>query len=441
MTETTRQEHRSARLAHVAAAYRGQDLPRGVKALGLTSFFQDVASEMVYPLLPAFLASLGGGPVVLGAMESVAEGVLAVLKGAAGRWSDRLGRRKPFVTAGYGLSALTRPLLAIAATATHVVLLRALDRVAKGLRTAPRDALIAEATLPHQRGYAFSFHRGLDHLGAAVGPLGGAAVLLAAPGNTRLVFALATIPAVIGWLTVQFALRESSRTPPALASTGALAAASEARSGDAPAASSSPAAPSPAAGAAVPAMAPGKLPRALWPPLAAFFLFSLGNASDAFLLLRAADLGISGFGIALLWSGFHVCKWLASVPSGRLADRLGPRRPILVGWAIYAVVYLGFGLATGPWALAALFAAYAAYYGLTEGAERALIVQLAGSAGTGTSLGAFHFATGVGTLAASLLFGVIWEASSPLVAFAFGAALAGAAALLLMMSSRSEAAA
>lgn len=433
----TQADRETRRLSAVAAAYRGRDLPPQVKALGLTSFFQDVASEMVYPLLPAFLAALGGGPVVLGAMESVAEGVLAILKGAAGRWSDRLGRRKPFVSAGYGISALTRPLLAIAASAVQVVLLRVLDRVAKGLRTAPRDALIAEATLPRQRAYAFSFHRGLDHLGAAVGPLAGALVLLAAPGNTRLVFALATIPAVIGWLTVQVALRESKSGAPSVASTDARTAGSAARSGDAPAESASSGAATPAAAAAP----PGKLPRALWPPLAAFFLFSLGNASDAFLLLRAADMGISGFGIALLWSGFHVCKWLASVPSGRLADRLGPRRPILAGWAIYAVVYLGFGLATGPWALAGLFAAYAVYYGLTEGAERALIVKLAGSAGTGTSLGAFHFVTGLGTLAASLLFGLIWEITSPLVAFAFGAALAGAAALVLSLPSESPAAA
>jgi MFS family permease len=387
--------------ASLTGAYRGEGLPRSVKALGVTSFFQDVASEMVYPLLPAFLASLGGGPALLGAMESVAEGVLALLKGAAGRWSDRLGRRKPFLSAGYGLSALTRPLLAVAGSAAQVVLLRAVDRVAKGLRTAPRDALIAEATEPDQRAYAFSFHRGLDHLGAAVGPLLGAVVLLAVPGNTRLVFALATIPAVIGWLTVQIACRETASAP-AVETANRRGA--------------------------------SRLPAALWPSLTAFFLFSLGNASDAFLLLRAADLGFSPFGIALLWSAFHVAKWLTSVPSGRLADRIGPRRQILLGWALYAAVYLGFGLASQAWMLLPLFAAYAGFYGLTEGAERALVVHLARGAGAGTSLGAFHFATGIGSLVASLWFGVLWEAYSPLLAFLIGGGLAGAAALVLLSS-------
>jgi len=233
------------------ATYLGTSLPPSVKALGLTSFFQDVASEMVYPLLPAFLAALGGGPLVLGAMESISEGVLALLKGAAGRWSDRLGRRKPFVSVGYGLSALTRPFLALAALAWHVVALRAVDRVAKGLRTAPRDALIAGAVEPERRAYAFSFHQGLDHLGAAVGPLAAAGVLFLAPGRVRLVFALATIPAIVGWLTVQLFTREP-REPADSSPAGAAQAA----------AAISPAAPG-----------GGRLPRALRLPLVAFLLF------------------------------------------------------------------------------------------------------------------------------------------------------------------------
>jgi MFS family permease len=393
--------------------YLGKQLPTSVKALGATSFFQDVASEMVYPLLPAFLAALGGGPLVLGAMESISEGVLAILKGAAGRWSDRLGRRKPFVSAGYGLSALTRPFLALAAAAWQVVALRAVDRVAKGLRTAPRDALIAGAVEPGQRAYAFSFHQGLDHLGAAVGPLAAAVVLYFAPGRVRLVFALATIPAVIGWLTVQIFTREpgtaeDAKTPPTGASPS-----------DSP--------------ALIKAKAP--LPRALWMPLLAFLLFSLGNASDAFLLLRAANAGLGATGLALLWSGFHVVKWLASAPAGRLADRLGPKPQILAGWAVYATVYAGFAFVTGVPALLGWFALYAVYYGLTEGAQRALVVRLAGKdVGLGSSLGAFHLATGLGTFAASLLFGVLWQEISPAAAFLTGAGLAAAGATLLLLA-------
>ena len=386
--------------------YRGAGLPRTVKALGLTSFLQDVASEMVYPLLPAFLAALGGGPVALGAMESAAEGALALLKGAAGRWSDRVGRRKPFASAGYGLSAATRPLMALAAAVWQVVGLRVVDRVAKGLRTAPRDAMIADATPPAFRGFAFAFHRGLDHLGAALGPLLAALVLAAAPGKVRLVFALATIPALAGWLSLQLGARE----------------------------------PVPTLRAELPRRAGGErvrrsgLPRELRRPLAAFFLFSLGNASDAFLLLRATQLGYSPLGLALLWSGFHVAKWLASAPAGRLADRLGPRRPILLGWAIYALVYVGFGHATGPATVLPLLALYALHYGLTEGAERSLVVTLgARAAGAGTALGAYHLTTGLGVFAASLLFGVLWETLSPAVAFDLGAVLAATAAFVLAL--------
>ena len=385
--------------------WSGRGLPRDVRALAATSFLQDVASEMVYPLLPAFLLRLGGGAAALGAMEAAAEGVLALVKGWAGRESDRRGRRKGLVLAGYGLSAATRPLLALAASALHVVLLRVADRTGKGLRTAPRDALIADATAPEQRTFAFSYHRGLDHLGAAVGPLLAAGVLALAPGNVRLVFALATVPALLGVLNVALRVRER-------------------RAGEAPQLAAPPA-------AGAPARPSEAVPRALRLPLLAFFLFSLGNASDAFLLLRAAALGVSPIGLTLLWSAFHVGKWAFSAPAGRLADRLGPGRVLLAGWGLYAAVYLGFALATDLRALAALLLLYALHYGLTEGAERALVVSLGGDAGTGTVLGAFHLATGLGLFLASLVFAAMWELVAPGAAFALGAALALLAAAAL----------
>ena len=401
-------------------AYRGRDLPPTVRRLGSASFFQDVASEMVYPLLPGFLKSLGGGPAVLGAMESAAEGVLALVKGWAGRASDRLGRRKLFVVAGYGASALARPLLALAASASQVVALRLWDRLAKGLRTAPRDALIAEAVAAEKRAYAFSFHRGLDHLGAACGPLLAAAVLVVWADGIRAVFLLATLPALAGFLTVAFGLpREAGtvrrHTPPA-----------------APAIAASPASLAPS----------GPLPRSLRGALAAFFCFALGNASDAFLLLRAADLGVGAVGLTLLWSAFHVVKWLASVPGGRLADRIGRRPAILLGWALYAIAYTGFATASRPVVLLVLLALYAGFYGLTEGAERALVVELAGApAGAGTALGAFHLAAGVGTFFASLWFGLVWQYFGAPAAFLTGAACAGGAAVVLLLATRRQQAA
>ena len=395
-------------------AYRGRDLPPTVRRLGSASFFQDVASEMVYPLLPGFLKLLGGGPAVLGAMESAAEGVLALVKGWAGRASDRLGRRKLFVVAGYGGSALARPLLALAATATHVVTLRLWDRLAKGLRTAPRDALIADAVPAGERAYAFSYHRGLDHLGAASGPLLAAGLLLLWAGNFRAVFLLATVPALAGFLTVALGLPRE---------TGA-ASVSVAPACDEPRA---------AAGAA----RDEPLPRPLRGALAAFFCFALGNASDAFLLLRAADIGVGAVGLTLLWSGFHVVKWLASVPGGRLADRIGRRPVILFGWALYALAYVGFATASRPATLLALVVLYAVFYGLTEGAERALVVELAsgetGGPGSGTALGAFHLASGIGTFLASLWFGLVWQYFGAPAAFFGGAALAAFAALALAL--------
>ena len=381
-------------------AYSGRSLPPNVRALGLVSFLQDVASEMVYPLLPGFLALLGGGAMALGAMESAAEGVLALVKGWAGRASDRTGRRKPFVLWGYGVSAAARPLLALAAAPWHVIGLRSGDRFAKGLRTAPRDALIADSTAEEQRGFAFSYHRGLDHLGAAVGPLLAAGVLALAPGRPRLVFALATVPALAGVWVVWRRVREPA----------------QAQRVD-----------------ATPAKAEGRtaLPRTLRAPLLAVFLFGLGNASDAFLLLRASQLGMGALGLTLLWSAFHVVKFASSAPSGRLVDRLGPGPLLLVGWTLYAAVYAGFAYASGIAVFLALLAAYALYYGLTEGAERTLVTALAGDAGQGTVLGAYHLASGAGLFLASLLFGVVWERVSARAAFLLGGGLALLATALL----------
>lgn len=382
-------------------AHRGADLPPSVRRLGAASFFQDIASEMVYPLLPRFLAALGGGPLALGAMESAAQAVVALTQGAAGRASDRLGVRKPFVAAGYGLSTLLRPAMAMAPSAGWVVGLRLLDRLAKGVRGAPRDAIIAEAVASERRAHAFAFHRGLDHLGAAVGPLLAALVLFAVPDGLRWVFALATLPALGGWAVVQFGVREPSRTPAETSST---------------------AAPRRAAGSR----------RGLGLALAAFALFALGRASDAFLLLRAGDLGLSAIGLTLLWSAFHVAKWACSAPAGRLADRFGHRRLVLAGWGLYAAVCAGFAATASAAALLPLFALHALYCGLTEGAERALVVELAGGRGLGGALGSFHLATGLAGLAASLLFGALWQLVSPSAAFASGAALAGLAASLLL---------
>ncbi len=378
--------------------YSGRGLPPVVRRLGVASFFQDVASEMVYPLLPAFLASLGGGPALLGAMESAAEGIVAWVKGWAGGASDRAGRRRPFVLFGYGASAAARPLLAAAIAPWQVVALRLWDRFAKGVRSAPRDALLGESVAAGERAYAFAFHRGLDHLGAAVGPLA-AAALLAAGLAPRALFLLATLPALAGVATILVGVSDRRESAP------------------------------PGGGAARAATPP-----ALRAALPAAFCFGLANASDAFLLLRAADLGAPATMLALLWAAFHVIRFSASAPGGRLADRIGAGRSLLVGWSVYGGIYLAFGAAARLPVFLLLLVPYAAHTGLVEGAERSLAVTLGGAGSAGASLGAWHRASGYGALGASLLFGALWERLSPAAAFfaAGGCALAAVALLALV---------
>ena len=392
------------------SVWSGRDLPSVVRRLGAVSFFQDVASEMVYPLLPTFLALLGGGPAMLGAMESAAEAVVALVKRWAGRASDRSGRRKPFVVLGYGGSALARPLLALAGSAWQVLALRVWDRFAKGVRTAPRDALLAQGIEPERRAYAFAFHSGLDHLGAAVGPLA-AAAMLAGGASLRAVFLAATLPALAGFVTAWVGLPRES---------GAHRGAAMAESGR------------PGEGSAAAGPATPDFRRAL---LAAF-LFALGNSSDAFLLLRAAELGAPKAALALIWSAFHVVRWAASAPGGRVADRIGPRASLLAGWSLYAACYAAFAWITTLPALLAMMVPYAAQAGLVEGGERALALELGGAGeAAGASLGSWHRAVGFGAALASLAFGLLWERFSGAAAF-FAAALCAAVAVGVLATVR-----
>jgi MFS family permease len=374
-------------------------LPREVKALGVVSLLTDASSEMIYPLLPAFLVGvLRAGPVFVGAVEGVAETTAAGLKILAGQWSDRMGRRKPLAVAGYALSSVARPLLALAQAPWHVLAVRVTDRIGKGVRGAPRDALIAQVTAPEDRGRAFGFHRAMDHAGAVVGPLL-ASALLAAGVPLRTVFALAAVPAFLSLLALVFGVRET---------------------------------PTPAAAPSARPETSAPLPPALKRYLVVLALFTLGNSSDAFLLLRAQEAGISLAAIPLLWAFHHVFKSAAGTAGGALSDRIGRRRTIAIGWAVYALSYAGFAVASGKAAVLALFATYALYFALTEGAERALLADLAPAAGRGRAFGLFHAVTGLALLPASLLTGFLWQAFSPAVALLTGAGLAGVAALLLL---------
>jgi MFS family permease len=314
-------------------------------------------------------------------------------------------RRKPLVFAGYALATVARPLIAAATAAWHVLAIRFSDRIGKGLRSAPRDALLAESVDPALRGRAFGVHRAADHLGAVVGPLLGAALLLVLAGRVRAVFALALVPGLISLVIIVLGVREHA-APPAPDRTSA---------GDVSSATSA---------------VRGPLARFL----AVLLLFTLGNATDAFLLLRAQELGVPLSAIPLLWAVHHISKMTWSVPGGALADRFGPRRTIAAGWTVYACTYAGFALASSVWHAWALFLVYGLFYGLTEAPEKALVAQLAPAGHRGGAFGAYHFVIGIAALPASVLFGVLWQRYGAATAFWFGATLALLAAVLLPLA-------
>lgn len=373
-------------------------LPRTVRSLGLVSLLTDASSEMIYPLLPAFLTgTLRAGPAFLGVVEGLAEAVAAALKVASGRLSDRLPRRKPLVVAGYALSSIVRPLVALATLPAHVLAVRIVDRVGKGVRGAPRDALLADVVVREDHGRAFGFQRAMDHSGAMVGPLLASAAMLLFH-DVRVVFGLAAIPAGLAVATLILGVREEPRRHATSAETS----------------------PGPKA----PPLEPGLLRY-----LGVLLLFTLGNSSDAFLLLRAHDAGVALALVPLLWSLHHLVKAGASTWGGALSDRIGRRRVILAGWAVYALSYAGFAVATSPLAIAGLFAFYGLFHALTEGAERALVAELAPVATRGRAFGLFHAVTGAALLPASLLTGLLWQRFGAGVALGTGAVLAGLAAL------------
>lgn len=379
-------------------------LPRTVIILGVASLLTDLSSEMIYPLLPVFLSGvLGAGALALGVIEGVAESAASLLKVVSGWWADRMPRRKPFVVAGYGLSGAVRPLIGLALSWPVVLALRLGDRVGKGIRTSPRDALIADVTPEDRRGTAYGLHRAMDHAGAVAGPLVAAALLIL-PGITlRHVFLLAAVPAALVIVVLVAGVRERPRAGTAAAR--------------------------PTPGLTVPLRELGPGYRRF---LLAVLVFTLGNSTDAFLLLRLHAVGVTPAWVALLWSFHHVVKMGATYLGGRLSDRLGRRPLMLAGWSLYGLVYLGFALTADPTALVVVFLVYGVTFGLTEPVERAWVAGLIPAHLRGTAFGGFHGTVGIGALPASLIFGALWKTCGAPVAFLAGGALAVVACLLLL---------
>ncbi|MBF8267024.1 MAG: major facilitator family transporter [Dehalococcoidia bacterium] len=385
---------------------------RNVFFLGWVSFLTDVSSEMIVTILPLFLANvLGVGTAIIGFIEGIADSTAALMRFPSGWLSDRLRRRKELTLAGYGLSTLAKPFFYLATSWGLLLLLRFTDRVGKGVRTAPRDALLADSTLPAERGRSFGLHRAMDTAGAVVGLLGAAlVVLLVQHGGLdlredafRTIVLVGTVPAILAMLVLWFLVHETR--PAALPGK---------------------------AGPATRAVSPFPVSFKLF--LGIMMLFTLGNSSDAFLILRAQNLGLPLVYILLLLAAFNLVYASLSVPLGILSDRIGRRRVILGGWVAYALIYLGFALAGAAWQVVFLFLAYGVYYAATEGVARALVSDLVPAERRGSAYGLYHTAVGITAFPASLIAGALWQTFNPSVPFFFGAALAGLAALLLWLT-------
>ncbi|MHB8217919.1 MAG: MFS transporter [Candidatus Sulfotelmatobacter sp.] len=386
---------------------------RNIYAFGITSFLNDTATEMAYWVLPAFLASLGAGPAQLGLIEGIAESVASFAKLFSGYLTDRIDRRKPVVVAGYAVANAVKPLLATVTAWPQILLVRFADRLAKGVRGAPRDVMVAESVPKNRLGSAYGLIQSMDSAGAIAGPL--AALVLLARFGIRSVFWAAAIPGALCVLVAMIGIRETKRSSPK----------PHAESQTAPAASS-----------AGENATSSKLPATFYFVIVAVSLFSLGNSSDMFLVLRAQNVGIRVALAPLLGLIFNITYTLASWPAGWFSDRVSRRLLASAGYVVFAAVYFIFGRAPSTLAIWTAMAVYGFYYALTQPVLKALVVESVADAVRGRALGIYFFVTSVATLAASLITGELWKHYGAPIPFYFSAGLALLAAVLLQAARR-----
>jgi MFS family permease len=379
-------------------------LPANVRALGWVSFANDVASELAYPIVPLFLrVTLGASYTIIGIIEGVAEGVAVGFRGLAGLLSDRAGeRRKPWIAVGYGLTTLSRPLLALAHGWGLVLGARLADRAGKAARTAPRDALIRDSSAPHQLGSSFGYHRAMDSAGAVLGPLIAVALLRLAHVSLRTALWFVVVPSAVA-LTLVAAVREAPpRERSEIAPRGSVR----------------------------------DLPPAFWSVLGVWTLFSIGNSADAFLLLRAKQIGLGTSLTVLAYAVYQLVYSGLSWPLGILSDRIPRTRVLAAGLAVFALVYLGFAVSPADWAVWILLPVYGAYVAATDGVARAWVGDHAPPGLAGTAFGVFSAATGAALLVASIMAGLLWSKVSASAPFYAGAASAALALVLLPLAAR-----
>jgi MFS family permease len=399
-------------------AIRATGVPRTVKGLSLVSLFNDFASEMVYPLLPAFVTrTLGAGPLLLGVLDGASELTSSVVKWASGRLADRPGWRRPLILGGYAVAVLVRPLIAVANAAWQVIGFRVIDRIGKGIRTPPRDALISSVTPPEQRGRAYGFHRGADHFGAVLGSLA-AWWLLQRGADVRSVIGWSALPGVVAVVVLVVVLRVKGQGSRVQARPS----------------------PTDSRGTDV-----GPRPSTLdprhplfWPPVLALTGITFFRLPETLLILRLQDQGVAVAAVPLVWAGLHVVRSASSYPGGWLSDRLGPRRMVAAGGLLFAVVAFVLGMGLGPAAAIALFLTFGLVAGLTESGERAVVARLA-PVRTGRGFGVYHALTGGAALPAGLLFGAIYQSrNGPTALWASAAGMVAAVLVWLMVTPSQE---
>jgi len=395
---------------------------KNVYVLGAVSLFNDFSSEMIYPLIPSFVKSvLGLGPAFLGILEGIAESTNSILKLFAGYFSDKIKKRKPFAVGGYAISNLLRPLIGLTRSWGVLLFLRFSDRVGKGIRTSPRDAMIADYSPIDRRGFAFGLQRGMDHTGAVLGSITASLLLYFFTIEFKTIFLLSAIPGIIAVLLMIFGVRSTYGRDNIL------------KNGIG----------SPKKQLTKNKTAAGKkeilkftdfkkLGKRFNLYLVILVIFTLGNSTDAFLLLRASEMGFQITVIPLLWAILHISKAVFCVLGGHLSDKIGRKIMILSGWFVYFLTYLGFAYFDKHYLIYILFIIYGLYFGLTEGVEKALVADIVPGGNLGTAYGFYNLSLGITTLPASIIFGFIWKAYSFRAAFLTGALISVAASIMLL---------
>lgn len=366
---------------------------------GITSFFTDTSIKMIYSVMPLFLLSMGASKTTISLIEGIAESTASVLKAISGIWSDRIGKNKPFMLIGYGLTAITTPLYALVWLPVQVLLIRFAERIGKGLRTAPRDSLISGSVNKGDTGRNFGFHKAMDNSGAILGPLMAFVLLYFFPQNYSLIFLLATIPAVLGVITIIFFIKEAKALPSDSPQKFSFA----------------------------------QLPRRFYFFLFVIFIFTMGNSADALLLVKTTETGVDNAYIPFIYMLFNLVSVFFSIPLGKLSDKIGREKLIIAGFFVYAVVYFFFGFSSSIWVYMGMFMLYGLYSALADTGQKAMVSDIVGKKLKGTGYGLYHAVMGITLLPASLIAGLLYDKVNSDAPFYFGAAMALMACMLMLI--------